>query len=25
VMSLFLFAVDTTLAWIIKLMTGRVE
>jgi len=25
VMSLFLFAVDTTLAWIIKLLTGRVE
>jgi preprotein translocase subunit SecE len=25
VMALFLFAVDTTLAWIIKLLTGRVE
>src|SRR6185295_9776890 len=25
VMALFLFAVDTSLAWIIKLLTGRVE
>ena len=25
VMALFLFAVDTTLAWIVKLLTGRVE
>lgn len=25
VMALFLFAVDTTLAWIIKLLTGRGE
>ena len=25
VMALFLFAVDTTLAWIIKLLTGRTE
>jgi preprotein translocase subunit SecE len=25
VMALFLFAVDTTLAWIIKLLTGRVD
>ena len=25
VMALFLFAVDTTLQWIIKLMTGRVD
>ena len=25
VMALFLFAVDTTLAWIVKLLTGRTE
>ena len=25
VMALFLFAVDTSLAWIIKLLTGRTE
>ncbi len=25
VMALFLFAVDTTLAWIIKLLTGRTD
>jgi preprotein translocase subunit SecE len=25
IMALFLFAVDTTLAWIVKLLTGRVE
>ena len=25
VMALFLFAVDTTLAWIVKMVTGRVE
>jgi preprotein translocase subunit SecE len=25
VMALFLFAVDTTLAWLVKLLTGRVE
>ena len=25
VMALFLFAVDSTLAWLVKLMTGRVE
>jgi preprotein translocase subunit SecE len=25
VMALFLFAVDTTLAWIVKLLTGRSE
>jgi preprotein translocase subunit SecE len=25
VMALFLFAVDTTLAWIVKLVTGRTE
>ena len=25
IMALFLFAVDTSLAWIIKLLTGRVE
>ncbi len=25
VMALFLFAIDTSLAWIIKLLTGRVE
>ena len=25
IMALFLFAVDTTLAWIIKLLTGRTE
>jgi hypothetical protein len=24
-MALFLFAVDTTLAWIVKLLTGRVN
>ncbi len=25
IMALFLFAVDTTLAWIVKLLTGRAE
>ena len=25
VMALFLFAIDTTLAWIVKLLTGRTE
>ena len=25
IMALFLFAVDTTLAWIVKLLTGRTE
>ena len=25
VMALFLFAVDSTLAWLVKLLTGRVE
>ena len=25
IMALFLFSVDTTLAWIVKLLTGRVE
>ena len=25
VMALFLFAVDSTLAWIVKLLTGRSE
>jgi preprotein translocase subunit SecE len=25
IMALFLFAIDTTLAWIVKLVTGRVE
>jgi preprotein translocase SecE subunit len=25
IMALFLFAVDTTLAWIIKLLTGRTD
>jgi preprotein translocase subunit SecE len=25
IMALFLFTVDTTLAWIVKLLTGRVE
>jgi preprotein translocase subunit SecE len=25
VMALFLFSVDTTLAWILKLLTGRTE
>jgi preprotein translocase subunit SecE len=25
VMALFLFAVDTTLAWIVKMLTGRTE
>jgi preprotein translocase subunit SecE len=25
VMALFLFAVDTTLAWVVKMLTGRVE
>jgi preprotein translocase subunit SecE len=25
VMALFLFAIDTTLAWVVKLLTGRVE
>ncbi len=25
IMALFLFAVDTTLAWVVKLLTGRVE
>ncbi len=25
IMALFLFAVDTTLAWLVKLLTGRVE
>jgi preprotein translocase subunit SecE len=25
IMALFLFAVDTSLAWIVKLLTGRVE
>jgi preprotein translocase subunit SecE len=24
-MALFLFAVDTTLAWLVKLLTGRIE
>ena len=24
-MAIFLFAVDTTLAWVVKLLTGRVE
>ena len=25
IMALFLFSVDTTLAWIVKLLTGRIE
>ncbi len=25
IMSLFLFSIDTTLAWLLKLMTGRAE
>jgi preprotein translocase subunit SecE len=25
VMALFLFAVDSTLAWVVKMLTGRVE
>ena len=25
IMALFLFSIDTTLAWIVKLLTGRVE
>jgi hypothetical protein len=24
-MALFLFAVDSTLAWVVKMLTGRVE
>ena len=25
IMALFLFSIDTTLAWIVKLLTGRTE